>query len=178
MEVNSSDKNNSLVDEHGEIACMCIPRHPCLPQGWHICRSLGFSIWGCDTQAPQTQKGLEATALSSQIQISVFKTVMKWETLEAGKMGKKKSKQFPLWIFFFYLIHFTIQYSNECRYEMEEEGQSTADLLGGKKMSFKHWETYLMSKNIRSGFWKPDQRARQKEKIIFSIFIMCLTWDS
>lgn len=170
MEVNSSDKNNCLVDEHGEIACMCIPRHPCLPQGWHICRSLGFSIWGCDTQAPQTQKGLEATALSSQIQISVFKTVMKWETLEAGKMGKKKSKQFPLWICF-YLIHFTIQYSNECRYEMEEEGQSTADLLGGKKMSFKTLGNLFDVKEHQIRLLETRPKGKTKGKKVYSLYL-------
>lgn len=98
-----------------------------------ICRSLGFSIWGCDIQTPQTQKGLEAIALSSQVQVSVFKTSMKWENLEASKMRKKQSKQFPLLIKVFIQ---SILVFNIIMYEMQEDGQSPADVLGERKISF------------------------------------------
>lgn len=37
-----------------------------------------------------------------------------------------------------------------------------------RKSNLKHWEAYLMSKSIGSGFWKPYQKARQREKSTFS----------
>lgn len=102
MEVNSSGKNKSCWWAWGN-SMPVLSKTSLSSSGMtmFICRFLSFSIWGCGIQTLQTDKGLEAIALSSQI--SVFKTVMKWETLEAGKMGKKQSEQFLLLVIFFFI---------------------------------------------------------------------------
>lgn len=79
MEDNSSGKNKSCRWSWGNsMPVLSKTSLSSSEMTMFICTSLGFSAWGCGIQTPQTQKGLEATALRSRVQISVFKTVIKW----------------------------------------------------------------------------------------------------
>lgn len=130
IEVSSSGKNNSRWWVWGNIL---LPSTDVV-----ICKSERFAIWRSEVQTLQAQKGLENTALSSRVQSSLtFKLVWSGKLLKQSKWGENGVSTFHIGTI---LIKFFIQsilIFNIISYEMQEEGQSPADILGGRKISFK-----------------------------------------
>lgn len=90
-------------------------------------------------------------------------------------MRKKQSKQFPLLIKVFIQ---SILVFNIIMYEMQEDGQSPADVLGERKISFKTLGNLFDVKEHWIRLLETIPKGKTKGKSIFSSFIMCLTRDS